>query len=751
SLANGYDLDGDGVADPQTVKVYPIGMEIQQALLDDAAAASGTESYYASNAVEFENAFVEILANIKASGGVSMITATSSSDRFSKTSDREFLYYGQFVPSNNYQWQGNLKKYRYAYDQYGAAYITDTDTTNNPDITAADGSLISSAQSYWSDSADGNEALEGGVLDRLKSMGSSRTIRGINSSADIGVDIITNANILSTSNTFYNTQVNANDRSSTERQDIVEYAMGEDVHDQDGDGNTSEQRGHIGGIVRSSPVAIQFGGTSSNPDVVVFATTTDGVLHAFDDETGDELWAVVMPEAYEHLAAQHDNYFSPSPWWGIDGAITPKIIDENANGIIDGNDKVYLFVSGGMSLRRWFLYDVTHAESNQVELVRRGKFDTNDANWDELGLAISKAAPIVYRLAGDNTSVRRHGLFYPNGWDPLAEFDYLTPNTMGRGLSLYDLETGSPLWKMSFNNGNSDMKYAFATEPTTVDLNGDGYTDLIYAVDVNARVWRFNVDQNATSAANLIDGDMLAKLGTDSSDISQQRRTYRRIDAAAINTGGGVEVLLAIGTGDRMNPTSTSTQNRLHVIRDKTAGSGVDPTLVLTESNFYDATDNDLGEGSTSDQATAQTALDSSDGWYIDLPADQKAISAPLISSGIANFAVYQVGGTASNPCEDNNMGNGLLYRVNVLNATPVTDMDGSGGLSKNDRFTSIRGGGIPGDVGFHTSSAGIKTIIVNRDTFVNNPDEFNPDRPQTPEDAFHGDSAGYWFENERP
>ncbi|MGB0864938.1 MAG: hypothetical protein ACPGSC_00420, partial [Granulosicoccaceae bacterium] len=399
---------------------------------------------------------------------------------------------------------------------------------------------------------------------------------------------------------------------------------------------------------------------------------------------------------------------------------------------------------------RWFLYDVTNADADQVKLVRRGKYDANSTNWDELGLAIAKAAPIVYRLSGDNTSVRRHGLLYPNGWDPAAEFDYLTPSTMGRGLSMYNLDSGAPLWKMNVRHGASNMKYAFATEPTTVDLNGDGYTDLIYAVDVNARVWRFNVDQNASSAANLIDGGMLANLGTDLNIKAEQRRTYRRIDAAAINAGNGVEVLLAIGTGDRMNPTLSDTQDRLLVIRDKSAGSGAKPTTVLKESNLYNATDNTLGEGGDTAKRNAQTALNGSDGWYIDLPADQKAISAPLISSGIANFAVYQVGGTASNPCEDNSMGSGLLYRVNVLDATPVTDMDGSGGLTKNDRFTSIRGGGIPGDVGFHTSPTGIKTIIVNRDTFVNNPDEFNPERPQTPEDEFHGDSAGYWFEKER-
>ena len=753
SLPNTYDLDGDSVPDGQTVKVYPIGMEIQQAVLDDAALAAGTESYYAADATEFENAFIEILANIKASGGVSMVTAASSSDRFSKTSDRDFLYYGQFVPTNNFQWQGNLKKYRYAYTADGVAYITDSDITTNPDITADDGSIVASARSYWSTSADGNDSLRGGVLDKLKARGpTGRLIRGINSNSDVAVPIMTDDNILSTGNAVYTAGVNANDRSAAERQEILNYAIGQDVHDADQNGNTSEQRGSIGGIVRSSPVAIQYGGTSANPEVVVFATTTDGVLHAFSDETGKELWAIVMPEAYSKLATQYDNFFSSAPWWGIDGSISSRVIDKNNNGIIESGDKVYLYISGGMSMRRWFMLDVTNAtaSSNQATLIRRGKYDGTNASWDELGLATAQMVPMSYRLNGDAAGVTRKAMIYANGWDPVAEFNYLTENTMGRGISLYDSETGSPLWQMTRNHGAANMKYAFATQPTPVDINGDGYTDLIYAVDVNARLWRFNVNNGANNASNLIDGAILAKLGTTGDTLSEQRRTYKRVDAATVNTGTGTEVLLAIGTGDRMNPTATSVQDRLHVIRDKTATSGVKPTSseILTESNFYDATSNVIGEGGDSAKQSALVDLNAASGWYIDLPpGTEKAISAPLISAGIANFSVYKVGGTSPNPCEDSSMGTGLLYRVNVLDGTAAADYDGDGNLTASDRFTQIRGLGIPGDVGFHTSSSGVKTIIVNRDPFINRPDPNDPSKNATPDDAFRGDSAGYWFE----
>lgn len=746
-LANNYDLDGDGTADPQTIQVYPIGMENTQTLLDDAATAAGTQSYYSSGAEEFENAFVEIIATIKAAGGVSMITASSSNDRFSKTSNREFLYYGQFVPSSRFQWKGNLKKYRYAYDENGVAYVTDSDTVNNPDITTDDGGSVSSAKSYWSTTADGNDALTGGVVDRLKARTAARLIRGITDAGDIDVSIMTSSNVLSVGNSDLIAAMNVSDRSYSEKVNILNYVQGKDVHDEDEDGNTTEQRASIGGIVRSSPVAVQYGGTRAEPKVVIFTTTTDGVLHAFDDATGDELWAVVMPEAYSHFSEQHDNYFSPNPWWGIDGALASRVVDVDEDGVIEegDNDKVYLYVSAGIESRRWMMLDVTRAMkgSDQVTLVRRAKYDTSNNAWDELGMAITEMVPLTYRLADDAVGVKNRAMVYANGWDPEAEYSY-EPSSMGRGISLYDASTGAPLWQMSKTHGNSGMDYAFATQPTTVDLNGDGYTDLIYAIDVNAQIWRFNVKNGASNTASLISGGKLATLGSNSN--GERRRAYKRIDAYAAGEG---LVMLAVGTGDRMNPLSETDKDRLYVIHDRSASTGSNPSSVINNNDLYDATENHIGQGSEAQSEVATTALGSKSGWYIKLPSGQKAISAPLISSGIVNFPVYQIGGTAANACEDNSTGSGLLYRMNILDATPVSNYDGEGGedLTKNDRAVQIRGKGIPGDVGFHTSDKGVKTIIVNRDTFVNFPDKGDPNLNSTPEYPFHGDAAGYWFE----
>lgn len=757
---NLYDLDGDGAPDAQTVKVYPIGMEIEQTLLQETAGAAGTESYYATSAVEFENAIVDILATIKAKQGASMVTASSSIDAYSKVSNRNFLYFGMFEPTSNFQWNGNLKKYRIAYKNSGdadpyndVAYVTDRDSGDR-EIATDTGQLIPEAHSYWSSFADGNNAMAGGVVDRLKHK-SNRNMSGINNWNTDQQRVFTTANEISLSNQFFSNNMGAMDRSDAERAAIVNYALGKDVRDEDGDDNTTEQRGHLGAIVRSGPVTVQYGNEDGDPAVVVFAVTTDGVLHAFNDENGDELWSLMLNDAYSKLVEQYDNHGSFAPWWGMDGGITPHVIDENANGIIEEGDKVYLLINTGLGLKKWLVVDVSTASTGtgDVAIMARSEppidYSVNppiaNLDWSEFGMATARMIPITYRLAGDADGKKRSAFLYANGYDPVAEFSY-GEHSVGRGLTLHESDEaelskfGDVLWKATRSTGGyPSMEYGFATTPTTVDLNGDGFVDLIYVIDLNAQLWRFHRNSDATVVSDLFSGGIMAKLGSDAS--GHRRRAYKRVDAAVVSAGGGAFVLLAIGTGDRMNPMSDSETDRLHIILDRSALSGETPDTIITAADLYNASNNILGQGTDAAKLTAADSLNAATGWYIDLPAGQKAISAPLISSGVVNFPVYRPNTATVAQCENTGVGDGLLYRMNVLTAEPVEKLSGGSGgeLTKEDRYTVLHAGGIPGDAVSHTSSTGVKTIFTNLQGFVA--------KPGGGEAGFFGGAAGYWFE----
>jgi|GEM_PF-5842998 len=347
-IANLYDLNGDGQVSPQTVQVYPVGMYISTGILNTTADASGTKSYSANNALEFENAFAEILSGVINNQSVSNMTASSSADRFSKTSHRDFVYYGQFAPSARYRWDGNVKKYRIAYDQNKTGYITDTDEETNPKILGPSGAIIPTAHSYWSENPDGNQILVGGIREEIEGTGNSRILRGINDAVDrTDVDVLTNDNRLWRRYGDLDAMMQLGSRS--DQYDILRQVQGH------------SDEGIVGAVMRSTPLPIQYGGFDRNgeptgePRIVVFVVTSNGILHAIDDESGEELWAIAVPEAYPYFQHQYDNFPVEKRWWGIDGPIRSRIVDKNLDGRIDAaaGDKVYLYVNGGMSNRGW--------------------------------------------------------------------------------------------------------------------------------------------------------------------------------------------------------------------------------------------------------------------------------------------------------------------------------------------------------------------------------------------------------------
>src|SRR5690606_17933359 len=87
--------------------------------------------------------------------------------------------------------------------------------------------------------------------------------------------------------------------TTTERNKLIDFVHGLDAYDQDGDGDTTEKRlWLLGDIIHSVPLIVNYG-TAANPDALVIVGANDGMLHAFDDATGEEVWAFVPPDVLE--------------------------------------------------------------------------------------------------------------------------------------------------------------------------------------------------------------------------------------------------------------------------------------------------------------------------------------------------------------------------------------------------------------------------------------------------------------------
>src|SRR5438128_3842470 len=121
--------------------------------------------------------------------------------------------------------------------------------------------------------------------------------------------------------------------SSTERDKIIDFVRGIDAYDENGNGNTTEERAwKLGDMFHSTPVLVTppvlalndssyqaFKTAQASRTKVLIAGANDGMLHAFRESDGAELWAFIPPDLLGSLhsltakAGEHLYYADASP------------------------------------------------------------------------------------------------------------------------------------------------------------------------------------------------------------------------------------------------------------------------------------------------------------------------------------------------------------------------------------------------------------------------------------------------------
>ena len=154
--------------------------------------------------------------------------------------------------------------------------------------------------------------------------------------------------------------------------------------------------------------------------------------------------------------------------------------------------------------------------------------------------------------------------------------------------------------------------------------------------------------------------------------------------------------MLFWGTGDRAHPKNQTIVNRIYALKDR------DPAVPLTpENDLYDATDNLIQDGTTAEQQAAQNALDSLDGWYIELEGNlgEKVLAASIVYAGVAYFTTFlPTTVDETDPCYVGE-GTARLYALDYMTAASVLNFDtSSDDLEKSDRSRMI-GTAIPSAV----------------------------------------------------
>ncbi|MDD5433904.1 MAG: PilC/PilY family type IV pilus protein, partial [Nitrospira sp.] len=557
----------------QNVITYTVGFGLLSSddgatlLLTETADNGGGKYYSAYNTQSLNQAFTEIIGTI-IQDNTSFVAPVVPVSPENKTFSGDRVYIGFFKPSVGAFWSGNLKKY--GLDLNNGIVI---DKNGVPAIDS-NGDFLETSVSYWSTGGDGGFVEEGGVGEVLLARTTARNIYTYLGTSTA----LTNASNAFTTTNAALTYGMVNMTNDTEKNSLINFIHGYDAYS----GTPNIKRDWIlGDILHSRPYVVHYSTTRS----VSFVGANDGMMHAFEDSTGEELWGFIPPDLLGNLKSLTSGTTHP---FFVDSSPKLYIQDANGNGIIsrDEGDKVILIFGERRGGSSYYALDVTDPDA-PVYLWRIGDAIASPAIgsvWTSTELGQSWSEPEIAKvIIGSDV---KYVFFMGAGYDTLNE-DVVPRTTTdpmkGRPVYAVDVLTGAKLWEYSYttsvtNDSGStkpDMTYAIPSSVSVIDSNGNGYADRLYVGDVGGQIWRFDVGSNSTSSWT---GKIIFR-SNPGGDGSTGRKIFYPPDFVQEI---GYDVLY-FGTGDREHPRNTDFVDRLYGIKDNSS-----ITTALTESNLVD-------------------------------------------------------------------------------------------------------------------------------------------------------------------
>lgn len=503
-----------------------------------------------------------------------------------------------------------------------------------------------------------------------------------------------------------------------------------------------------GPVVHSRPLAINYG-TDKAPDVVVYYGAGDGLLRALDGNqsgatAGQELWAFAAPEFFPSAKLKvldrlrEDKPLISYPGITMDLTPTPAKRDYFFDGSIGAyeeiNDnseitKLYIYPTMRRGGRMVYAFDATQRPKDSTLPKLMWRFgcpnatnsdtawnDTNCVGADAKSLGQTWSMPRTLKLKGDATLYAVFGGGYDNlceDVDPPAWPKLDCADRRGAGIFVLDGFSGAQLRYI-------DLKALFpaygagsiAADVSPVDMNGDGYADLLYAADTRGNVWRIVVSDINSTYAGLKSADWtVARLAhvSDWSNANDPRKMRRFMYAPNVVPVGGTAMVL-VGTGDREHPLSL-----LDYSKNPATEYPVQPSKVLNQ--FYGFRDRPKRaswqiDGTCDDPPgdlvtncdllnVSDTKLDYSvnpHGWMIDLDRNatdsvkEQVVTTAVTFTGKTFFSTFQPTDPTKASAQCSNLGTARGYAMDFL--TGETELLSTG--ERDQRSAKFTGGGIP-------------------------------------------------------
>lgn len=494
----------------------------------------------------------------------------------------------------------------------------------------------------------------------------------------------------------------------------LNYIRGVQTYEQSNGGIFRNRTSRLGDIVNAAPMYVgppsmpyfdKWPGSAAENNVpysafktqyagrasVLYVGANDGMLHGFNAENGQEMFAYIPARVFNNLNKLTSQTYNHR--FFVDGS--PNVLDVFYGGAW------HTVLAGGLNKGGQGIYalDVTDPSSvTEGNAAQKVLWEFNDSDDVDLGYTFSQPALV---RQGDGKWVAIFGNGYNNN-----ESDGKVSTTGNAVIYVVDIATGALLQKLDSGKGitqdpnNTSLPNGMST-PVVVDLNGDYVADTMYAGDLHGNLWKLywdtgsNTWKYATYGTGQATPLFSARNAQNKAQPITERPTIRRMQS-------GIQVYFGTGkyleSSDK-NVVNAPTQSFYSIIDNLddsissgrvTSRSQLLQQSIIGESSFIGSGNNSYNVRTTSNNymTTGQR------GWYMDLvsPANgnqgERQITNPILRN---NRIIFTTLIPDSDVCGYG--GTGWLMELDAYSGARLTyspfDLDGDGKFNNNDQIGS--------------------------------------------------------------
>ena len=416
----------------------------------------------------------------------------------------------------------------------------------------------------------------------------------------------------------------------------------------------------LGDIVDTSPVFVRkppfkyadsgyaaYVTSKANRTAMVYVGANDGMLHAFNAETGEEVWSYIPSEVVPSLYKLADAGYANNHRFFVDGPITVgDVYDSSA-----GAWKTVLIGGLGRGGKSYFALDISNPASPRA-LWEFGAASCTQCSTVDGDMGYSYGNAILTKRASDGRWIVAFASGYNNtGGD-----------SKGR-LYVVDAISGARLDEIITDNGVTDPSLSGIAKINNFVTNTlvDNSTQYVYGGDLGGSVWRFNL-----TARNSV------RLGRTPGTAGDQPITVRPEIGRIQDSSGSYHRVVYFGTGRYLgltdltaSSTSSTVAQAFYAVKDTGANLG---DLTSVGANLVGQTLNAAVNPRTIPNP-APVDWTAKNGWYVTLPVGERVNVDPRLQLG----SLVAVSNT---PKDDYCVvdGTGMLYVLDYKTGAAVSD-----------------------------------------------------------------------------